>query len=53
METKEEDILRQWNAFFNELMNMVNERERKFNEKDEVSQEVKGISVKKVWMAMR
>ena len=47
--TKEENILRQWNEYYNKLMNQENIRESRWNGVKKASQRVKPISKEKDW----
>ena len=51
--TNEENILRRWKEYFEDLLNIENERERRLVEVEQINQEVPRISRVEVKMAMR
>ena len=51
--TSEECVLRRWKGYFEELMNVENERENRLDNAEIVEQEVDGISMDEVRVAMK
>ncbi|XP_063845352.1 uncharacterized protein LOC135091542 [Scylla paramamosain] len=51
--TREENVLKRWKEYFEDLMNIENERERRLEEVEELNQEVPRISREEVRKAFR